>query len=271
MMLLAVEWWEQVASAIAYVLVALVVARLVDWFLGRRDEAVQRLLKRPPSATDRTRYQMVRRIVTAFILFIGISLALLQVQFVGDLARALLASAAILSAVIGFAARTPIANFASGIMIAFAQPIRLGDYVSVDGEYGVVESMKLTFTTIHTADDRRLVIPNEVLVTKTIENYSLGGAVSAFTFELKLPVATPVDEVRRLALEEAERVAPAPAGYTHHLDVVEPLGEALHVRVSVWVTDPLWRADIAAELREAVLARLLDAGVLAGAGGRDAD
>ena len=86
----------------------------------------------------------------------------------------MLASAAIIAGVIGIAARAPIANLVSGIMIAFSQPVRLNDYISVDGEFGTVEQISLIYTYIRTADGRRVVIPNEAFAMKAVHNYSMG-------------------------------------------------------------------------------------------------
>ena len=86
----------------------------------------------------------------------------------------MLASAAILAGVIGIAARAPIANLVSGIMIAFSQPVRLNDYISVDEVFGTVEQISLIYTCIRTADGRRVVIPNEAFANKAVHNFSMG-------------------------------------------------------------------------------------------------
>ena len=58
-------------------------------------------------------------------------MALFQFPVFQTLAGAILASTAIVAGVIGIAARAPLANLVSGVMLAFAQPVRLGDYISV--------------------------------------------------------------------------------------------------------------------------------------------
>ncbi len=85
----------------------------------------------------------------------------------------LLASGAIAAAVIGFAARTTLANAIAGILIAVAQPIRLGDLVTIEGETGIVEDVRLSYTFLRTADDVRIVIPNERLASSVIRNASI--------------------------------------------------------------------------------------------------
>ena len=164
------DWFK----AVVYVVIAVIVARVVDFILARRDRAMAKLLGKTPDRADRTRYIMIRRLVFIGILFVGIGIALLQIPAVSTLARAMLASAAIIAGVIGIAARAPIANLVSGVMIAFSQPVRLNDYISVDGEFGTVEQISLIYTYIRSADGRRVVIPNEAFAMKAVHNYSMG-------------------------------------------------------------------------------------------------
>src|SRR5262249_58178200 len=85
-------------------------------------------------------------------------------------AGGILASSAVIGLIVGFAARTTLANFVAGILIALAQPVRLGDAIEVEDGAGVVEEIGLTYTMIRTHDDARLVIPNERLASDTIRN-----------------------------------------------------------------------------------------------------
>ena len=155
-------------KAVVYVLIAIIAARVVDFFLARRDAAMAKLLGRTPGRADRTRYVMIRRIIQAAILIIGVAMALFQLPFFHALSGAILASAAIIAGVIGIAARAPLANLVSGVMIAFSQPVRLGDYISVDDVYGTVEEIRFTYTYIRTPDNRRVVIPNEAFALSLI-------------------------------------------------------------------------------------------------------
>ena len=101
-------------------------------------------------------------------MFIGVLSALLVIPEVRAVAGGILASSAIIGLVAGFAARSTLANFVAGILIALAQPLRLGDWVEIGDDAGVVEEIGLTFTMIRTRDDMRLVIPNERLASDTI-------------------------------------------------------------------------------------------------------
>jgi len=243
------------------VIVTIVAARVVDALLARRDRAVSRLTGKQPDSAGRTRFLMIRRLVQIGILFVGIALALNQFEVVGALGRAMLASAAIVAGIIGIAARTPIANLVSGVMIAFSQPVRLGDYISVDGEYGTVEEIRLTYTYIRTLDNRRVVIPNEIFASTVVHNYSMGSPGSMVAVAFTVPAGADVDAVRAAALEIADDLAPAPEGKANSVDVDDIRGTEVVLRAHAWARDPLGRRELASSLRIALLRRLLADGV----------
>lgn len=253
-------------KGILYLVIAVVVARVVDFLLERRDRAVAAVLKREPDPGEKTRFLMIRRLTTVLILFVGVAIALAQFPVVGTLARAMLASAAIIAGVVGIAARAPIANLASGIMIAFSQPVRLGDYVSVDEVYGTVEEIRLTYTFLRTVDDRRIVIPNEAFTSKVVHNYSMGSRGSMLEVTFVVPVTAPLDEVRRAAGAVADELAPSPDGFQNTVDVVELGASQITLRLNAWSDDPLRRRGLQSDLRAAVARRLNADGIYAGRG-----
>jgi small-conductance mechanosensitive channel len=252
------DWFK----AVVYVVVAVIIARVVDFILARRDKAMAKLLGKTPDHADRTRYIMIRRLVFVGILFLGIGIALIQIPEVSTLARAMLASAAIVAGVIGIAARAPIANLVSGIMIAFSQPVRLNDYISVDGEFGTVEQISLIYTYIRSADGRRVVIPNEAFANKAVHNYSMGSPGGMVTVDLSLPLETDVERVAQAMQEVGESIAPAPEGKKVSVEVADVSGGGVRLRLHAWAADPLKRREIASDLRAAMLSRLTGDGLL---------
>ena len=105
----------------------------------------------------------MRRLIYAVILLVGVAIALSQFAGVDEIAASLLASGVVAAAIIGFAARQTLANFVAGVMLAITQPIRVGDWVTFEGHYGVVEDVRLNYTILRTAGETRVVIPNERL------------------------------------------------------------------------------------------------------------
>jgi small-conductance mechanosensitive channel len=175
------SFWHRLILAAAVFGAITLLARLIDMWLVRRPLA--------PEAV--TRYRVLRRTVTVSILVVGFFSALLVIPEVRAVAGGLLASSAVLGVIIGFASQRTLGNFVAGILIALAQPVRLGDRVTYDGESGVVEEIGLTYTFIRTADQARIVVPNEKLASDTIRNSTIR---SRETFaEITVPIPLTAD------------------------------------------------------------------------------
>ena len=160
---------RDVVTALITVAVAFVAAQLVDRTLARRGKKVTEGL----SPVANTRLRLVRRLIFATILVVGVMLALSQFDGVRQVATGILASSAVLGLVVGFAARQTLANAIAGILLAITQPIRIGDLVTFEDQTGTVEDVRLTYTFIRKGDGTRLVVPNESLAQSTIENHTI--------------------------------------------------------------------------------------------------
>jgi len=119
------------------------------------------------------------------------------------LAGALLASSAVIGLVVGFASQRTLGNFVAGLMIAFTQPLRLGDWIDVDGEAGTVEEIGLMYTFIRTRDNARLVIPNEKLASDTIRNSTIRSAAKFAQVTVQVPPTTDLGQLVEALRSEA--------------------------------------------------------------------
>jgi small-conductance mechanosensitive channel len=263
---LAVDYMPYVEAA-AYFFATLVIARIVDWLLSRYDRGLVKVLRRELSPAELSRLRVARRLVVAIILFIGIALALWQIPGVGTFARAMIASAGIAALVIGLAARSVLANFISGLILAFSQPLRIGDYVTVDADSGTVEEIRLTYTHIRTADNRRVLIPNDLLTTKVIHNYSITDSVSAVTIDVEVPVDAPIADVCGTVLAAARDLEDNSLGRAPSLEVAEVSVTAVRLKLTLWATSRPAAADLAATARRKVAEELQNAGLLHHASG----
>ena len=106
-------------------------------------------------------------------MFVGVASALLVIPAVRGVAVGILASSAVIGLILGFAAQRTIGNFIAGLLIAFTQPVRLGDEIEFEATRGVVEEVGLIYTWVRTPDSDRLVIPNEKLVSETLKNATI--------------------------------------------------------------------------------------------------
>ena len=171
------HFWQRAAIAGAVIVVALLLAKIVDWRIARHDLA-------PGSAT---RYRVLRKTLVSAIIFIGVMSALLVIPPVRALAGGVLASSAVIGLVIGFASQRTIGNVVAGILIAITQPLRLGDQVTVEGTEGIVEEIGLTYTWIRTRDNDRLVVPNERLASESIRNATIRSEESLAEIQVQVP------------------------------------------------------------------------------------
>jgi small conductance mechanosensitive channel len=189
--------WEQIGVAVAVVLVTLVAARLVD-------ARMRRLALYPGSVT---RYRVLRRTVTSVIVTVGVLSALLTLDPVRSVAGGVLASTAVLGLVLGFAAQRTLSNFVAGILIAVAQPLRLGDRVRVDNDTGQVEEIGLTYTFIRLDDGARLVIPNDKLASDTIRNSTIRRADTVAEIQVQVPLTQDVETAVEALRDEISDLA----------------------------------------------------------------
>jgi small conductance mechanosensitive channel len=237
--------WQRLSVFGVVVLVTLIAARLVDRRLARRDL--------PPATV--TRYRVLRRSVLTLIMFIGVFSALLVIPQVRAVAAGILASSAVIGIVVGFAAQRTIGNFIAGLLIAFSQPIRLGDHVEIESLSGVVEEIGLTYTFIRTPDNDRLVIPNEKIASDTIRNSSIRSRKKLAQVTVPVPLDRDLDDVIGLLRE----VAGADDAHVQ----VTALDDRAHLTLSVWADDEAAAERLASELRLKAHARLREAGVFA--------
>jgi small-conductance mechanosensitive channel len=239
-----VPWWHRLAVLGGVLIVTLVVARLADRRMARRDL---------PAAAA-TRYQVLRRGVVATIIFVGVLSALLVIPQVRAVATGILASSAVIGIVVGFAAQRTIGNFIAGLLIAFAQPIRLGDRVQIEDQNGVVEEIGLTYTFIRVDDNDRLVIPNERIASDTIRNSSIRGRRKLAQVTVQVPLDRDLDAVSGLLREAAE---------DERAEVsVTGLEDTARLMLSVWADDEPAAERLESELRLRAHRRLREAGVL---------
>jgi small conductance mechanosensitive channel len=177
--------WHRLAVVGVVMLFTVVVARLIDRRIARRELAPEAI----------TRYRVVRRSVTTAIVFIGLLSALLVVPQVRAVAGGLLASSAVVGIVVGFASQRTLGNFVAGLLIAFTQPVRLGDDVVIEGVEGVVEEIGLIYTFVRTENGDRLVIPNEKLASDTIRNSTIRSREKVAEISVQVPLGRDVGAV----------------------------------------------------------------------------
>jgi small-conductance mechanosensitive channel len=248
----AVETRDWITAGVTIV-IAIAIAELVDRALSRRGKRLSMAVAGgdlSPVAT--TRLRLIRRLVFATIILIGLALAAAQFPSVKRLATGILASSAVIGIVVGFAARQTLANGIAGILLAITQPIRIGDLVTFEEETGEVEDVRLTYTYIRLDDGRRLIVPNERLAQSSIQNHTIFDPRVQVEVSVWLPPDADLDQAIALITDEDEDIKAA---------VAETDKEGVRLSATTWAATPSERAKTAAELRRRWLRLLREHGL----------
>ncbi len=155
----------------------------------------------------RTQVTLILRVVTAAVAVIAGAVMLMQVPGMRTVGTSVLASAGVIAAVAGIAAQSTLGNLFAGLQIAFGDMVRLGDTVVVEGQWGSVEEITLTYLVIRTWDERRVTMPVSYFTSKPFEDWTRGGTQLTGTVYLHLDHATPVEELRAKLHEVLEKTA----------------------------------------------------------------
>jgi small-conductance mechanosensitive channel len=163
------------ALVLAGVWIAVVIA--VRFALRRAFSRYERrLAERDPAiaAGRRTTFSFLLRVVIAVLTLIGVWSVLSVFPVTQEVASAFLASGAVLALVAGVALSTPLGNLGSGVLLAFTQPVRLGDRITVGEHTGVVREITLSYTALVSDDGTHVFVPNQSMVSTALVNRSVG-------------------------------------------------------------------------------------------------
>lgn len=202
-----------------------------------------------------TQVRVVGRVVTVVITVLTLASMLLTFPEGRAAGASLLASAGIAGVVAGVAARSTVGNLIAGLQIAFAGPIRLYDAVVVEGEWGIVEEITLTYVVIRIWDRRRLVLPCSYFVDHPIQNWTRTSADIVGTVYLYVDYTTSVKEVRA-AFEQIVAASTLWNRQTAVLEVVDTTERTMQLRALVSADSAPRAWDLRCEVRERLLAWL---------------
>jgi small-conductance mechanosensitive channel len=194
--------WRAVAQHV--LLILLIIAG--TWFVAQmvrvvEDAALEHIRARGGAASGRdrrvqTQAQVLRRVAFAVVVILGIAAAMLTFPGARAAGASLLASAGIVSVVAGLAAQTTLGNLIAGLQLAFTDAIRVDDIVIVEGEFGYIEEITLTYVVVRLWDDRRMIMPSTYFTTTPFENWTRQAPALLGTVELDVDWRVPVPAMR---------------------------------------------------------------------------
>jgi small-conductance mechanosensitive channel len=147
-------------------------------------------------AKMRTQITLLKRVATAVVLVLGVGGVLLMIPAVQRLGTTILASAGLVSVVVGLAVQGVLANVFAGLQVAFTSSIRVEDVVLVEGQQGRVHEITLTYVVISMSDGRSLILPSTYFTTTPFENWSRDSRELNGTVVMDLTWDAPVEWIR---------------------------------------------------------------------------
>jgi small-conductance mechanosensitive channel len=144
----------------------------------------------------RTQVRGVRNIADFVVFIVALGFALTTFESVRQIGNGVLASAGLAGVVLGFAAQKTLATLLAGIQLTVTQRIRVDDIVVVEGQWGSIEEIRLTYVVVRIWDKRRLILPASYFIEKPFENWTRSSTDLLGTVHLWLDYSVPVDEVR---------------------------------------------------------------------------
>ncbi|PJG49317.1 hypothetical protein CAF53_14640 [Sphingobium sp. LB126] len=234
---------------------------LMGWLILAAMRAGRILLERRSDITvednfkarrQHTRIRILYRVTQFIVGFIILSLMLIAIPGVRTVGVTLMASAGLAGLAVGAAAQPALKNLIAGIQMAFSEPIRLDDVLIVEGEWGRVEDIKLTYVVVRIWDDRRLIVPVSYFLEKPFQNWTTKTSDLLGTVFLYVDPATDIEPIRARFVE-AVRSNSRWDGRVAILQVTDHRADALELRGLLSARNAGIAFDLRCEVREAMM------------------
>jgi small-conductance mechanosensitive channel len=228
------------------------------------DAAVPRSARSKERALESiaTRFSIMRRVSTPLVFIL--TGALLGIPFLGNIpAAAVTLLATAFTIVVGIAAKPLLENLIAGLMISFSQPLRIGDLLMIQGQYGIVEEINLTFTVIKIWDWRRFVIPNQRLLQIEYENHTLIDKWQWSYVPFWVDYSADLDEVQQLAIEAVRQSPHNVSDHAPGFWTIDFEKEGIVCWVAGWVKHPLEAWSLKHEVRTNLVRMFKEHGIRA--------
>ena len=234
---------------------------LFGWLIFSSMRAFRTILERRNDITvednlkarrQHTRIRILYRVAQFIIGFLIISLMLTMIPAVRTLGVTLMASAGLAGLAVGAAAQPALKNLIAGIQMAFSEPIRLDDVVIIEGEWGRIEDIKLTYVVVRIWDDRRMVVPVSYFLEKPFQNWTTKTSDLLGTVFLYVDPAADVERIRARFIETVKANSRWD-GRVAILQVTDHKADALELRGLLSARNAGIAFDLRCEVREAMM------------------
>ncbi|NER09798.1 Small-conductance mechanosensitive channel [Muriicola jejuensis] len=202
-----------------------------------------------------TQFTILERIFIFIITIMALGIALMSFEEIREIGISIFASAGVAGIIIGFSAQKMIGAILAGIQIALAQPIKIDDVVVVEGEWGRIEQITLTYVVVAIWDKRRLVLPTTYFIEKPFQNWTKTTADILGTVFLYTDYRLPIEPLR----EELGRILKNTDlwdGQTQNIQVTNATGTHVEIRALMSAKDSPTAWDLRVHVREKLIAFL---------------
>jgi small-conductance mechanosensitive channel len=220
-----------------------------DFVLGKYETDVADNLR---ARQMHTQVRILRKVIIVIVAILGFGLALMTFDKVRQLGTSILASAGIIGIIVGIAAQRSIATLLAGIQIALTQPIRLDDVVIVEGEWGRIEEITLTYLVVRIWDKRRLILPVTYFLEKPFQNWTRVSADLLGTVFVYVDYGVSLDAVRK----KLQRIAESSDhwdGKLCKLQVTNATEKSMELRALLSARDSSAAWELRCEIREKLI------------------
>jgi small-conductance mechanosensitive channel len=251
---------EALVAALIWLVVVVAVRFALYYAFGRYE---RRLAERDPAsaARKRTTFSFLLRVAMALVVLVAVWSVLSKFSATQQVASAFLASSAVLAVIAGLALTTPLGNLGSGVLLAFTQPARLGDRITVDEHTGIVDEISLSYTALTTDEGRRIFVPNTRMVSTTLVNRSVDDPRRLVTVELPVRLGASLTEARQVVLDATGRTSQGDE-LAIYVQVGELTDRTAWLQVVAYAPFGADVSQVASEIREEAVAALGNAELL---------
>ncbi len=199
-----------------------------------------------------TQFKIIERILVAIVIIIALSIALMTFEGIREIGVSIFASAGVAGIILGLSAQKLLGNVLAGFQLALAQPIRLDDVVIVEGEWGRIEEITLTYVVVSIWDKRRLIVPTSYFIEKPFQNWTRETAEILGTVFIYTDYTVPFDKLR----EELTRILKTDKNWDEKVNVLQVTNateKTVEIRALMSAADSPTAWDLRVHVREKLI------------------
>jgi small-conductance mechanosensitive channel len=163
---------------------------------------------------------------------------------------------------IGFGLQNIVNNFLSGLILLFERPVKVGDTVTLEDQWGTITRIGLRSTVVETADKSEVIVPNSELISQRVVNWTFSSNMSRVLLPIGVAYGTPLEKVLAILLQVADE-HPMTLKHPEPSAIFTGFGDnAINFELRVWISDINQRLQVRSELGLAIDRHFRAAGIV---------